>query len=72
MTDYEICVAIGDACYRQGFVETGRYDEAWRSGCAVGAKVAQEVAKLVNPTKEDVDRIAAACVATSFKQGSVR
>lgn len=72
MTDYEICVAIGDACYRQGFVETGHHSEAWRSGCAVGARAAQEVAKLVNPTKEDVERIAAACAAKSFRQGSVR
>ena len=72
MSEYDIRVAIGDVCCRQGFVETGEFSSAWRSGCAVGAWVAQELAKIPNPTKEDVERLARELVSRSFRNGSVK
>lgn len=72
MDDYEVRVRIGAACYSRRFVETGEYNSTWRSGCAVGAWVAQEVAKIADPTEEDVDRLSRELVAEAFRNGTVR
>ena len=73
MTDeYAIRVAIGDACYDQGFVETGEYNKAFRSGAALGAWIAQEFAKQEDKSEAALRSLAHHLVAQAFKNGTVR
>ena len=72
MDEYDTRVAIGDACYEQGFVETGEYNKAFRSGAAIGAWIVQEFAKQEDKSEAALRELARRLVAQAFKNGTVR
>ena len=67
MDEYDTRVAIGDACYGQGFVETGEYNKAFRSGAAIGAWIVQE-----DKSEAALRELSRRLVAQAFKNGTVR
>lgn len=72
LDEYAVRVAIGDACYGQGFVETGEFNKAFRSGAALGAWIAQEFAKQEDKSETALRELACRLAAQAFKNGTVR